>query len=533
MIDDPRGPVQFDPVRIGPRRRRFDPLLLGVLAVVVALGAAIVKPWESAPAGVASSSASPSGPGSGATASSSPATQSAPSALPAPLDADVVLGAITDRDAYGLGAIVASGAGYIEHWAPVTTFTQPNVELGSLPPVVALAITTPDDQVPLDVRIYRFVADGSWAWLDAPPLASDRPAAALVFEPPRIGGAPGSTWAPGDYRIELLTPERILRMNVAVLDDRGIVGPGLPFLPPVATPHRDPILQTQLAFGPFVVVGDVAQSVGGSPVAPDGTVHDAWLDLPPPGATTAAHRMVRAAFGVSAFGIALPGGSTDVSAGIEQLAPDQQAIYSGFEPVYESDRSDTPPYVIYHPIGTTWSPGVYSLTASWAGPRGRSTATWEITVFPGAVPDDPTNLGAVRAFARFAGKDGLVEASPATISAQGPAAQIQFLPFIRERAKPTAIAPVGCGPRSLDGLARIIAVAQRRGLPDLQVRVALMGPDGTAAPIGVMSATLEGLTIVRPARVAAFPAGTYVLTIDDGTLISTATVCLGGTPDPG
>jgi hypothetical protein len=241
--------------------------------------------------------------------------------------------------------------------------------------------------------------------------------------------------------------------------------------------------------------------------------------------------MVRAAAGVSAFGIALPGGATAVTAGIEQLTPDRDVIHTGYQVIYESDRSDTPPSVIYDPVGTDWTPGVYRLSASWTGAKGRTSATWDVTVFPGAIPDDPTMLAAARAFSRFAGKDGLAEAPPAAVLSWNPAEAIRFLPFIRERKKPTAIAPVDCGVRTLDGIPRVVGIAHP-GRVDLQVRVAIEGPDGSQAPVPVMSVTLDGLTIVSPARVAVFPAGTYLLTIDDGTRVSTVTACLGGVADP-
>jgi len=42
---DPRGPAEFEPVRIGPRRRRVDPVAFGVVLIVVALVVAVIKPW--------------------------------------------------------------------------------------------------------------------------------------------------------------------------------------------------------------------------------------------------------------------------------------------------------------------------------------------------------------------------------------------------------------------------------------------------------------------------------------------------------
>ena len=39
--------IDFDPVPLRPRRRRVDPIAVGVVVVALALGVAVVKPWES------------------------------------------------------------------------------------------------------------------------------------------------------------------------------------------------------------------------------------------------------------------------------------------------------------------------------------------------------------------------------------------------------------------------------------------------------------------------------------------------------
>ena len=41
--------IDFDPVTVRPRRRRFDPVLFVVVAIVAGLAIAIVKPWASSP----------------------------------------------------------------------------------------------------------------------------------------------------------------------------------------------------------------------------------------------------------------------------------------------------------------------------------------------------------------------------------------------------------------------------------------------------------------------------------------------------
>ena len=41
--------IDFDPVPLRPRRRRVDPIVVGVVVVALALGAAVLKPWETRP----------------------------------------------------------------------------------------------------------------------------------------------------------------------------------------------------------------------------------------------------------------------------------------------------------------------------------------------------------------------------------------------------------------------------------------------------------------------------------------------------
>ena len=69
--------VDFEPVRIGGRRRRIDPLLVVAAAVVVALGIAVVKPWESS-GGSATPSAVAAVPTSGASTGSPPTPSTDP-----------------------------------------------------------------------------------------------------------------------------------------------------------------------------------------------------------------------------------------------------------------------------------------------------------------------------------------------------------------------------------------------------------------------------------------------------------------------
>ena len=125
--------AEFEPVRLGPSRRRIDPLAIGVIAVVVALGVAVVKPWESGPDGNA--------PAPSAAAVARPAASDARRlrvARPRPTYASWprtrrrgpdIQPIVTPHDAWGVRAIVADERGLAaqlfgasgqlsERWAP-------------------------------------------------------------------------------------------------------------------------------------------------------------------------------------------------------------------------------------------------------------------------------------------------------------------------------------------------------------------------------------------------------------------------------
>ena len=212
MADEPRGSFELEPAPIRPRRRRFDPLVLGVAVVVGGLALAIVKPWDDAAPGASAPvpSASPV-----AFTASAPTTPGAPrSGLP---PAERVTDVLRKRDAWGVRAIVSNQDGEADRWVatPIGTGrSEPYRIGGGTERIVALGVTSPAQVTPLDVRIWRPTTDWGWQWLDVRPVATDVPGADLLFWPPATNGDAPGTWPAGRYRIDVLRGSTIERIDI-------------------------------------------------------------------------------------------------------------------------------------------------------------------------------------------------------------------------------------------------------------------------------------------------------------------------------
>lgn len=159
--------VEFDPVRLRPRRRRIDLVTVGVFGAVIALAVAVAKPWEpvGAPASPRPSlsavarpvmpNASPSPAAIGPTVATA-----APTLIWPPPTWDDVRPTIEAHDTWGVRAIVVgtrpeggSGAspGYIERWSR-TRPSGSGVDTAYLDPddqsIVGLGITFPPSRAP-------------------------------------------------------------------------------------------------------------------------------------------------------------------------------------------------------------------------------------------------------------------------------------------------------------------------------------------------------------------------------------------------
>ncbi|MBA3235601.1 MAG: hypothetical protein H0T59_06375 [Chloroflexi bacterium] len=337
--------VEFEPVRIGPRRRPLDPLLLGVAAIVIVLSVAILKPWDRA-GSASEADASPSigaaadVPGSLPTpdeshdpAAASPgASESVDDLEPVPTWADL-RPYVADHARAGATAILLGRTAqdgdrtarrYVERWAAVRSGFDPTDSVYLArddQSIVALGVTFSPDRIPDDVRIWRIHAGDRLEWVDAVQIAGEAPPGTLLFAPfVREPGEP-HTWGGGHYRIDLLTGERIDRITIQIPGRFGTVSEPDAWPAGVADliPARDGD-PSNVRRGPFVLVDGVGVPIASRSARPLSEL-EAWT------ASTRADRLrpgpVYAAYLPRATGIgALLTPHADVeSAELRRIAP--------------------------------------------------------------------------------------------------------------------------------------------------------------------------------------------------------------------
>src|SRR6202795_3588766 len=171
--------VEFEPVKLGPRHRRVDPLAIGALIVVLGVVAAVLKPWNQGDEASASGSPAAFAESTSAASAPSPAAPSSPAAaLPrvslstaASASWADVRGAVRSHNAWGIRVIVAepsaSLAGgmhqqFAEHWTALPEHSE-GIPIVDIEPndrtVVAIGTTFPASHTPLDTRIWLIHPD--------------------------------------------------------------------------------------------------------------------------------------------------------------------------------------------------------------------------------------------------------------------------------------------------------------------------------------------------------------------------------------
>lgn len=394
--------VDFDPVPLRQRRRRVDPVLIGVVVVAVALTAAVIKPWESVNSTApAPSSAAPIAVVHGvADASAGPPATSRPSVGPVvpaespPTWADV-RPFVTGRDAWGVDAILldraaatgGSGADtYLELWSDLTR-TAAAQYTAYIPredqAVVALGVTFPFDEVPQDARIWRVHASDQLEWVDARPVVGGLAGGSLVFERPGVGGSAYAAWPAGEYRIDVLVGDFIGRIDVQVPVRLGTV-PAPDAWPAsqtalVAAKTVDPSVTGQ---GPFAVVDGVSVGLAARLGAPLDEQTE-WHDSVAPDAQTARTVAVAHLPRATGLGVMFTEHAVVASVTMRRLAPDDRIDAAPAFGGVSSLHGRTP-YVVFVPTGGgAWSPGVYAITADWTDPAGAHSGTWQVELRPG------------------------------------------------------------------------------------------------------------------------------------------------------
>lgn len=397
--------ASFEPQRLTPPRRRLDPTAVGAVVVVLAIGAAILKPWgsptsaEPSPGATDGSVLSPTE----ATVVPSPlSSAAAPDPEGAAIAAAPIVtwptaaAAIRPHDRWGVRVIVparepdsidpATGevTTAVERWSDATNAMRRSdaaaddpLILGTEQTVLALGLTFPPGDMALDYRVWQATAPDTWTWLDVVPLEPRPQAGTFLLGPPIIESRQPSSWPTGRYRIEILSTTGMQYLDVAlpgrwerVPDVGSTAGHGDSLRSPFS-PSFDAIDGP----GPFVVEDGLARSVA-STASPAGTtdLESLWRE-----GTGVTH-----APGATGIGLMLAPGTRELSATLHRVGlgggPAAARRVTGLR--FADGRS---PFVIFRALrGAAWEPGTYRIDANWTDDAGRRSAAYHIQLRPGA-----------------------------------------------------------------------------------------------------------------------------------------------------
>lgn len=535
----PREPgfAEFEPAPLTPRRRRVEPVVVAALVVAAAIGLAVLKPWASPIPDDTVTRASPVGSGAigdAATARPSPTRASAAAAIVStpPIPWSIAADALEPHASWGVRAIVRGrqtgsgspgdgpGTGLIERWTELESAAD-GTETALLPTadqgVLALGLTFPADELPLDVRIFRDTERG-WQWLDSEPLGPSPAVGAFLFAPPRIGEAFRPIWPTGAYRIEVLVGETIRRIDVD-LPDRFEVVPDAGFIPDevrtgLISPFA-PDLGTAGRRGPFLVnAGRTVwlDAVGADALDPV----EAWRSTPlAPGGIERQQIVAAHAPRANGFGYLFAADATDLSVELARLQPEgspgdvRRAAGARFA------GDDRLPFVVLRsPTGEPWLPGVYRMDVGWRDGGGVHRTSVYIELRPGPFRGQPIILGSLRRLAPAAGREMVAGVS----EPGGPAVELGCT------GSRTGETLVSADPPAVIGLGHAPGDAPRT----VSAERVLQG-SGSAAfiPLVIAREPIPGLTLLVPANGDAFPPGVYRLTTTTGVETRDLTICAG------
>ena len=560
--------VEFEPVRIAPRRRRVDPVAVLALTVTIGLVAAILKPWNTgaAPTDAIAPEVAAASPSSASNSAPATAAPSPASAAPSPASAppspavipiaqpastashatwDRVRAAVRPHDTWGIRAIVGrpsallAGAGdlrYEEIWNPLpaaSTGAPPTVDIEpDDQTVVAIGITFPPSHTPIDARIW-LVRPDRLDWVDTQALEPSPSGGGFLY---RVMGDDGTVqnWTAGRYRVDVLVDGAIRRVDFT-LPNRFEIVPDRDEPQPVAADLVDPAGSALpgMSVGPFITAsGDSIplRAEAGPPLTEAG----AWLNVDP-GTGRAPRSHVATVFVRSAtgLGVILPAGSTVARSEISRLAPEP---LRGVPVLVPDDASPTPQaaHVLYRPPdGGAWTPGVYRISVTWDDPTGRHDRSWHIELRPGPVRELPQLLLAARGYARYAGSTGVVvgtaeplEGGPRSVAIRLLRAGQGSAPGIPARDR------VPCDGVRLDGLSSVVGLAGPIDAPPATVaaRVLFEFNRSGEQPMLVAAGDVPGLTLLAPAGRPPLPSDAYQLRVDDTTKPAGASLCLSVAP---
>jgi hypothetical protein len=545
--------VDFEPVKLGPRRRRVDPVAVGALVVVIGVVAAFLKPWNAGPgAGTAPSdgAAAASGAALGAPSSAfdslsgsrTTAVPVVPRTRPATTASlaswDDVRGAVRPHNAWGIRAIVAVQSSslvplrqqFAEVWDPLADDPR-TIQTVDIEPhdqtVVAIGITFPATHTPLDARVW-LVRPDRLEWVDTQPMGSDPSDGAFLYRLMKGGDSP-ENWEAGRYRIDVLVDGDVRRFGFTlpnrfqIVPTRGepVAVPGL-LIDPQGGALPD------LPAGLFVTVAGVSIPLPEQDGPPLNETAE-WLNVDP-GTGRPPRSFVASVYlpATTGLGVILPPGSLVHLSGVRRLVPEPLATDP--ELVVAPGAAATPAAsVLYRaPGGGAWAAGVYQLSVAWTDATGLHDRSWHIELRPGPDRDAPSLLAAVRGFARYAGSSGVVLGVSEPLAGGSPSEAIRLV-------QPGIGGPNGfpdrdrvpCGGVPIPGIASIAGVAYPvdAGPPRVTGRALFEYTMSEEQPM-VTAGGIPGLMLVAPGGNGAATSDVYRARLSDDMRVIGATVCL-------
>ncbi len=511
-VEGGHGPAEFRPVKLGSRRRRVDPLGFGVVVVVAALLLAVVKPWD-APDPAVTSLASPT-----TTAMTDP-TRSPVASVRDPLTPPTwsdVAPAVTRRSMWGVRTIVpVDGPAadtpdpdrFAERWYPAEEDAGEEataVVHGRDGAIVALGVTFPPEETPLDVRVWLDHTGGELEWMDVLPIDDSPARGAFLYVRRDEPGAAVRPWAAGRYRLDILVGEGVRRIDVHVTDPTGRLPDPEPW---VHAAPRDSVVDTAalrtLPQGLFIQAGGETIPIPSR----SGPVLDeraAWLDLDrdvpgegPRSFVASIHQP-----DLTQVGVRLPDYSAVQTSAVKRLSPAGDTTGGVRRTATVSIGAAS--FVAFAPGRQPgWRPGVYALTVAWEDSDGSHERTWHIELRPGPVPATPILLAATRAWTRFIGSTGVLLGVAEPLSGTDPLGVT--LLDITPQTEPgypglSGSDLIGCGETIVLGRPEVIGIV---GDPDADlspVSARMQYPFTNNGPVGLLTAAgvVPGLTLVTP-----------------------------------
>jgi hypothetical protein len=300
----------------------------------------------------------------------------------------------------------------VERWYPLPTEgdnAQPILVDSNDRGILALGVTFPPAQTPLDVRIWRRT-DAGLEWVDTEPLDPVPSGGAFLYRRPGVYPGMPQTWGSGAYRIDVLVDGSVRRFEMAIPDRfSNLPNPARrPSLRDQGSPFAHRALLSELPVGLFATVDGVAVPLEGSEGEPLDEA-SAWLDVDPgtgrePRSFVARAYLPRA----TGLGVALPARSVVMTASMTRLAPEPMSVEPQRVDAGADGRTASAIALFRAPGGSGWEPGVYRVSVRWGDVEGLHDASWHVELRPGLVRETPRLLAAARGWARYAGETGII-----------------------------------------------------------------------------------------------------------------------------